>query len=243
MKSTRRLSACLVLAIALAGCAPSPSFLQPASQIASHVAGLFNLLMILSVAVLVFVEAGFAWSLLRDRKRDGDDSLAPQISGSKRVEMVWTVIPVLLVIVLFVLMIQTMGAVAAPAAAAGDLNLRVVGHRWWWEFDYPDLGIITSIAPAHLEGLGSLAGVAREKGALYGKVQAHDRPVAQIQQRIQVVLAKVIVTGFDLGMDTPGGYGQYVRVPSAWARRMSSPPQRPRAGKGHWDGGSEGSVA
>jgi cytochrome c oxidase subunit 2 len=134
----------LVLGFVLAGCAPSPSFLQPASQIASHVAGLFNLIMILSVAVLVFVEAGFAWSLLRDRKRDGDDSLAPQIAGSKRVEMIWTVIPVLLVIVLFVLMIQTMGAVAAPAAAAGDLNLHVIGHRWWWEFEYPDLGIITA---------------------------------------------------------------------------------------------------
>jgi UDP-N-acetylmuramoyl-tripeptide--D-alanyl-D-alanine ligase len=36
----------------------------------------------------------------------------------------------------------------------------------------PDMGIITSVAPAHLEGLSSLAGVAREKGALYRKVRA-----------------------------------------------------------------------
>ncbi len=36
----------------------------------------------------------------------------------------------------------------------------------------PDLGIITSVAPAHLEGLGSVAGVAREKGALYHNVRA-----------------------------------------------------------------------
>lgn len=36
----------------------------------------------------------------------------------------------------------------------------------------PDLAIITSIAPAHLQGLGSMAGVAREKGALYRNVRA-----------------------------------------------------------------------
>lgn len=128
----------------LAGCAPSPSFLQPASGIASDQARLFNILLILAVVVLVLVEAGFAWSLLRDRKREGDNSLPPQITGNARVEMVWTVIPVILVIVLFVLMVQTMGAVAAPAPAPGDINLRVVGHRWWWEFDYPDLGIVTA---------------------------------------------------------------------------------------------------
>jgi acrylyl-CoA reductase (NADPH) len=28
---------------------------------------------------------------------------------------------------------------------------------------------------------------------------------------------KVIVTGFDLGMNTPGGYGQYIRIPAGWA--------------------------
>jgi cytochrome c oxidase subunit 2 len=64
--------------------------------------------------------------------------------GNRRVELVWTAIPILLVITLFVLTVQTMGAVAAPRQAASDLNLLVIGHRWWWEFDYPDLGIVTA---------------------------------------------------------------------------------------------------
>ena len=39
------------------------------------------------------------------------------------------------------------------------------------EIAAPDMGLITSIAPAHLEGLNSLAGIAREKGALFGRIR------------------------------------------------------------------------
>jgi cytochrome c oxidase subunit 2 len=128
----------------LAGCAPSPSFLKPASSISTHEANLFNVVLILGIAVIVFVEAGFIWSIIRDRKRDGDDSPPPQIEGNRRVEAVWTAVPMLLVITLFTLMVQTMGAVAAPRAAPQDINLNVIGHRWFWEFYYPDLGIRTA---------------------------------------------------------------------------------------------------
>ena len=37
-----------------------------------------------------------------------------------------------------------MRAIAAPAASPQDINVHVIGHRWWWEFDYPDLGIKTA---------------------------------------------------------------------------------------------------
>jgi cytochrome c oxidase subunit 2 len=59
-------------------------------------------------------------------------------------EITWTVIPVLLTVVLFAMTVQTMQSVAAPAASANDINLHVIGHRWWWEFDYTDLGIKTA---------------------------------------------------------------------------------------------------
>jgi cytochrome c oxidase subunit 2 len=58
--------------------------------------------------------------------------------------VVWTGIPVLLVAVLFGLTVSTVNAVSAPLPAQDDLNLHVIGHQWWWEFDYPDLGIITA---------------------------------------------------------------------------------------------------
>jgi cytochrome c oxidase subunit 2 len=144
MKSISKLIPWYLLAFALAGCAPSPSFLAPTSAIAAHEANLFKVVLILGAAVLVFVEGGFIWSIIRDRKRDGDETPPPQIVGNRKVEFIWTAVPILLVITLFTLTVQTMGAVAAPRAAAQDLNLHVVGHRWWWEFYYPDLGITTA---------------------------------------------------------------------------------------------------
>jgi cytochrome c oxidase subunit 2 len=48
------------------------------------------------------------------------------------------------VIALFVMTVQTVNAISAPQSANGDLNVRVVGHQWWWEFDYLDQGFATA---------------------------------------------------------------------------------------------------
>jgi cytochrome c oxidase subunit 2 len=83
-------------------------------------------------------------TVIRDRKRPDDIAPAPQFHGNTKLEVTWTVIPILLVIVLFGMTVQTMAAVAQPEARADDLNVRIVGHRWWWEYDYQDLGIVTA---------------------------------------------------------------------------------------------------
>jgi len=98
----------------------------------------------MALVVFVAVECGLIWILVRDRRRKSDAALAPQIHGNTRLEIVWTAIPVLLTLALFAMTMQTMRAVAAPAPSGTDLNLHVIGHRWWWEYDYTDLGIKTA---------------------------------------------------------------------------------------------------
>lgn len=132
------------LGIVLSGCGTSPSFLNPASSIAEHEAKLYNNILIMALVVFVFVELCLIWVLIRDRQRKGDDTLPKQIYGNTKLEITWTAIPVLVTVVLFAMTVQTMKSVAAPAAAVGDINLHVIGHRWWWEFDYTDLGIKTA---------------------------------------------------------------------------------------------------
>jgi cytochrome c oxidase subunit 2 len=140
----RKYSVLMGLAILLSACQPSPSFLAPASPIANHEASLYKFILILALVVFVLVEGALIWILVRDRKRANDETLPPQIHSNMRLEVIWTVIPILLVIVLFVMTVQTVKAVAAPSQLQSDLNVRVVGHRWWWEFDYPDLGVVTA---------------------------------------------------------------------------------------------------
>ena len=144
MKRNLKAAAGVAVVWALSGCAGSPSFLAPGSDISSHQARLYRILIYLSIAVFLFVEVWLVYNVLRFRSRPGDEALPKQIYGNNRLEVIWTGIPVLLVAALFGLTVSTVNAVSAPQPAQDDLSLRVVGHQWWWEFDYPDLGIITA---------------------------------------------------------------------------------------------------
>ena len=140
----RKCGVVTALAIGLSACQPSPTFLNAASPISDYVANLYWIILIMALVVFVLVAGTLLLILVRDRNQHEDEDLPAQIYGNTRLEILWTVIPVLLVIALFIMTVQTAGAIAAPSARASDLNVRVVGHRWWWEFDYPDLGIATA---------------------------------------------------------------------------------------------------
>lgn len=132
------------LVILLSACQPSPAFINSSSPIPSHETELYMEVLIEAAAIFVIITGALIWILIRYRRRQGDSSLPPQIYGRAS----WFIIPVFLIVALdgfdFVLMVQTMNKVRAPAAVSSDLNLQVVGHRWWWEFDYPDLRIATA---------------------------------------------------------------------------------------------------
>jgi cytochrome c oxidase subunit 2 len=66
----------------------------------------------------------------------------PKIHGSTPLEIAWTIAPAIILLIVFVLMIRTMNAAAQPPA--GAMQIKVVGHQWWWEFQYPELGITTA---------------------------------------------------------------------------------------------------
>ena len=140
----RKYGVVIGLAILLSACQTSPTFLNPASPISNHESNLYWIILIMALVVFVLVEGALILILFRDRKKSNDQQLPRQIYSNTRLEVIWTVIPILLVIALFIMTVQTVNAVAAPASLQSDLNVRVVGHRWWWEFDYPDLGIATA---------------------------------------------------------------------------------------------------
>jgi cytochrome c oxidase subunit 2 len=140
----RKLGVVIGLAIALSGCQSSPSFLNPASPISARESNLYWTVLIMAFVVFVLVEGVLVWILIRDRKRPDDEQLPRQITGNNRLEAIWTIVPIILVFILFLMTVDTTRGVAAPAADDNDLYLRVVGHQWWWEFDYLDLKIATA---------------------------------------------------------------------------------------------------
>lgn len=143
MKRIGFLVTIMVLLLA-AGCSPTANFLVPASPVASREAGFFRLLLGMSAVVFVIVEGLLIYNVTHHAKERHEEIVPPQRYRQYVVEALYTGIPVVLVVIIFVITMRTMSAVAAPPPQPGDLNLRIVGHRWWWEYDYPDLNIKTA---------------------------------------------------------------------------------------------------
>ncbi len=96
-------------------------------------------------AIFMTVTGLLIYAIVRFRRRPGDDaSEPPQIYGSNQIELAWTVLPILIVVVLILVTARTIADVQDYPQPPDALKVTVVGRQWWWEFRYPDLGIITA---------------------------------------------------------------------------------------------------
>jgi len=95
--------------------------------------------------IFLVVGGTLAWSIVRFRRRADDDGTEPpQVYGSNPIEFAWTAVPILIVFVLILTTARTIFTLQEPAHPPGSLNVRVIGHQWWWEFRYPAYGIVTA---------------------------------------------------------------------------------------------------
>jgi cytochrome c oxidase subunit II len=102
----------------------------------------------IAVTTLIFlVVAGIiVYTIVRFRRRPGDDlhQEPPQVYGSNQIELAWTVIPILIVFVLIGVTARVVWSVENASPPPSTLHLKVIGHQWWWEVQYPDYGITTA---------------------------------------------------------------------------------------------------
>jgi len=145
MKSKIKVFWTAFIFIFLSGCGATTDFIShPASSITSRQSDLYMVTLIMAAVIFVIVEGGIIISVTRFRRRKDDTSEPRQNHGNISLEIIWTAIPMVLVIILFVFTLNTMNAIAAPQPSPNDIKVNVVGHQWWWEFNYPDLGITTA---------------------------------------------------------------------------------------------------
>jgi len=67
-----------------------------------------------------------------------------QVYGSNQIELAWTIIPVLIVVVLFLATARVIHGIQDAPKPATALDVTAIGHQFWWEFRYPKLGIVTA---------------------------------------------------------------------------------------------------
>ena len=126
-------AAALLLIILVAGCGMLPP--DPKTEAAKTVWDLYLIVFIMGAIVFVGVEGFIVYAVLRYRRRD--DQLPDQVHGNNLVEMIWTAIPTVIVLVLFVLSSIALGAVEARSEHPA-VTIEVDGFQWQWEFRYLD---------------------------------------------------------------------------------------------------------
>jgi cytochrome c oxidase subunit 2 len=110
---------------------------HPQSPEAHAIATLFTDFLVLAAIIFLIVVAIVAFSVVRYRARPGDSDPPPNF-GHRRLEITWTVVPLLLVLAIFVFTLRTMAEVDAPLEPDRPPDLVITGHQWWWEARYPN---------------------------------------------------------------------------------------------------------
>jgi cytochrome c oxidase subunit 2 len=123
----------------------SPSIFEPVSTPALAIREVAFLTLGITAVIFVLVAGLSAYALVRFRRRRGDDGREPpQVYGSHQIEVAWTVVPLLIVVVLFLVTARYIYGIERRPASANALEVTIVGHQWWWEIRYPTLGIVTA---------------------------------------------------------------------------------------------------
>jgi len=124
---------------------PSTSIFAPEATPAHSIFGLSMFVLAICAAIFLVVSSLLLYTLIRYRHRAGDSVREPaQIYGSNQVELSWTVIPVLIVVVLFLATARVIFVTEKASKPAAALDVVVIGHQYWWEYRYPKLGIVTA---------------------------------------------------------------------------------------------------
>lgn len=139
-----------VLALALVAACSGPypqSTLEPRGDFAQMVDSVFMKTVYLAGIVFVLVEGVLLIALFKFRGKPADAD-PKQIHGSTAVEIIWTIIPAVVLAIVAVPTVQTIMATAKVPTVSPDgqppLKVEVIGHQWFWEFRYPELGITTA---------------------------------------------------------------------------------------------------
>ena len=95
-------------------------------------------------AVYLTVTALLLYAIIGYRSRAGDTTEPPQVFGSAQIELAWTIIPTLVILVLFLGTARVVFGVQDAPKPKSALDVTVVGHQFWWEFRYPGYGVVTA---------------------------------------------------------------------------------------------------
>jgi len=132
LRGALRIGGPLLVLFLLAGCLLPP---QPVTDAGRDVFNLYIVVLVLAAIVFVAVEGFILYAIVRYRRKPGDETLPEQLHGNTLVEIIWTLIPTVIVFILFGFSMVTLGEVEARQDDPG-VEIQVDGFQWQWTFRY-----------------------------------------------------------------------------------------------------------
>lgn len=117
------------------------SIFSPASPPAESIRTLSVLVFAITGLIFLVVEGVLVYVIVRSRRRAADDTTEPpQLYGSQPIEIAWTAAPALIVFILTLVTARSLWEIRAdppkPREGSPALFVTVIGHQWWWEYQY-----------------------------------------------------------------------------------------------------------
>ncbi len=124
---------------------PVPSIFEPHSTPAESIQHLSLFVLAITGLIFLVVFSLLSYVVVKFRRRVGEAGREPaQVYGSTQIEVAWTIIPILIVVVLFLATARVIHAIQDAPKPAEAVEVTAIGHQFWWEFRYPKLGIVTA---------------------------------------------------------------------------------------------------
>jgi cytochrome c oxidase subunit II len=117
---------------------PIANMFDPLSTPARMIHESSIVVLVICAIIFVIVSGMLFYVTFKFRSKGAADERQepPQIYGSSQIELAWTVIPILITIVLILVTTRTIGEIQDKKIPEGALQIRVIGHQWWWEIQY-----------------------------------------------------------------------------------------------------------
>jgi cytochrome c oxidase subunit 2 len=124
------------------------STLSPESKDARDIQFLYKVIFWIALAVFIGVQIAIVMTVLKYRRRHEDEPRPKQIHGNQKLELVWTIIPAVILVAIFIPTIRAMYRID-DRANEGEYVIEVYGKQWWWEVHYTEPESVANIVTAN----------------------------------------------------------------------------------------------
>jgi len=145
LRSVAFLPCCMTTVAVAHASMGSTNIFAPQSTPARSIFHLSILVLTITGIIFVVVSTLLLYSILKFRSTSATANSEPaQVYGSTQIELAWTVIPILIVVVLFVATARGIHEIQDAPEPESAVEVTVIGHQFWWEYRYPQLGVVTA---------------------------------------------------------------------------------------------------